>query len=224
MGGASSVFLNSSGVNSVSPQFVGSVCDSNNAESDPSAGKSLGAWLSAASPKDIEALEAQALAAARTLMQADAAMFERIVKRAREVVHVDTGSGVGSSVEPGGEAMGKAGGFAVDLLQELNALRKDPSSFIPVLEEHLNSFEDDHVYRSRTSDGKLINVRTHDGRAGVLSAIEFLRDAKPAPQLVISPALQRAAEDLVKDLRDSNPEVRHIMQSHLELLLKESNI
>jgi hypothetical protein len=195
MGGASSVLLNSSGASL--PQLSGS--------------GSLGEWLSSASPEEVAALETQALGAARALFQADPVMFERIVSRAREVGYeADRGTGATSPAQlhPMGDR--KVEGFAEALLRQLNALRREPSSFIPLLQQHLSSFEDDHVYRSRTSDGKLINVRTHDGRAGVLDAIEYLRDAKPAQQLVISPALQRAAEDLVKDLRDSNPEVHAI--------------
>lgn len=208
MGATSSVLLSSS---NGAFAHIAADADGAAAGSDP-----LRTWLASASREEAEALEAELTAAARAVARADPAMLDRIISRARNVDggisssvrHIPTAARVESSVNISGEVEA----FGVKFLEALNALRSDPLSFIPALERHLATFEDEHVHRTHASDGRLINMRTHEGRAGVQGAIDFLRTARPVQPLSLSLGLQRAAEDLVDDLRHGNPEVRNQMQ------------
>ena len=60
-----------------------------------------------------------------------------------------------------------------------NRLRSDPSSFIPLLQERLN------YYEGGQTDKKILRlpgktpIRTNEGPAAVLEAIEFLKKQQP---------------------------------------------
>lgn len=78
---------------------------------------------------------------------------------------------------------------------ENNNLRKNPSSFIPALQEHLKLFKG-KVY---TKPGE-IGIVTQEGTKAVEEAIAFLKKQKPITGLEYSDLLGKAAQDHANDI------------------------
>jgi hypothetical protein len=78
---------------------------------------------------------------------------------------------------------------------EHNKLRKDPASYIPILEKYIELFKCDVLYRPRE-----IPIQTHEGPSAFKEAIEYLRNQKPVETLEQDERLRKAAEDHVKDI------------------------
>ncbi len=86
-----------------------------------------------------------------------------------------------------------------DLQSELflcqNRLRKDPSSFIPHLEEWLKKYKENILQLKNENP-----LRTFEGPKGVEEAIKFLKNQKPMPELKYNEALSKAAIDHANDI------------------------
>ena len=93
-------------------------------------------------------------------------------------------------------------GNTADLVRVINFLRESPSSFVDELEIHMSTFIDDTMYE-RTANGQKIHIRTNEGRAAVLSAIEFLRNQEPVCCMEGSPFLEKATTDHAVDLNSN---------------------
>jgi uncharacterized protein YkwD len=87
---------------------------------------------------------------------------------------------------------------AKDVFDELNRLRADPASYIPVLETYRSRFKGKRVY----IPGEVTLV-TNEGPAAVDEAIEYLKKASPLPAYELSETMSRAAADHVSDLGPS---------------------
>ena len=80
-----------------------------------------------------------------------------------------------------------------------NRLRSDPSSFIPLLQERLT------YYEGGKTDKKVLRlpgkppIRSNEGPAAVLEAIEFLKKQQPVQTLRWSPEMAMAARDHTVD-------------------------
>lgn len=81
------------------------------------------------------------------------------------------------------------------ILNELNKLREDPTSYIPILEDYIKLFKNNILYRH--SGGP---IQTQEGPSAFKEAIKFLHRQNPVPKLIIEKQLSQAAEDHVKDL------------------------
>ena len=86
-----------------------------------------------------------------------------------------------------------------DLQSELflyhNKLRKEPSSFIPYLEEWLTKYKENILQLPNENP-----LRTFDGSKGVENAIKFLKNQEPIPELKYNDALSKAALDHANDI------------------------
>ena len=86
-----------------------------------------------------------------------------------------------------------------DLQSELflyhNKLRKDPSSFIPYLEEWLNKYKENILQLPKENP-----LRTFEGSKGVENAIKFLKEQKAIPEIKYNEALSKAAIDHANDI------------------------
>jgi hypothetical protein len=105
----------------------------------------------------------------------------------------------------------KVKGNSMDLISTINRVRMNPVAFVEDLEKHLSKFIDETVFQLKY-DGKTINIRTNEGKAAVISAIEFLKQKEAVPPIQYSPLLEKAAVDHVRDISDhgiSGHEVRH---------------
>lgn len=85
--------------------------------------------------------------------------------------------------------------FALSVHEAQNRLRKDPQSFIPILEARLKYFEGS-LYKA---PGK-IPLRTNEGPAAVKECIEVLRKTKPLGEMAFDPNLAKACTDHVNDI------------------------
>jgi uncharacterized protein YkwD len=82
-----------------------------------------------------------------------------------------------------------------EVLSELNRLRKNPRSYIPVLEKYKQGFKGNRKYLARN-----VILMTQEGVKPVDEAIEFLKKAPAVPALKLSVGISRAARDHVLDL------------------------
>lgn len=81
------------------------------------------------------------------------------------------------------------------ILAEHNKIRKDPKSYIPILDEQIKMFKENVLYRPNE-----IPIQTNEGTAAYIEAIEFLKNVKPVCQLELNQDLCRAAEDHLVDI------------------------
>ena len=86
-----------------------------------------------------------------------------------------------------------------DLQSELvvyhNKLRKNPSSFIPILEDWLKKYKENTLQLQNENP-----LRTFEGKNGVEDAIKFLKNQKPVPELKYNEELSKAALDHAIDI------------------------
>lgn len=78
---------------------------------------------------------------------------------------------------------------------EHNKIRRNPDSYIPILEKYIQMFKGDVLYKP-----KEIPIQTHEGPAAYQEAIEYLKNQKPIDELIFDERLKKAAEDHVKDI------------------------
>lgn len=86
-------------------------------------------------------------------------------------------------------------GLQAELLVELNRLRSNPRSYIPVLREHRRGFSGNRKHIAEN-----VFLLTHEGVKPVDEAIEFLEKAPAVPALSLSAGMSQAARDHVLDL------------------------
>ena len=84
-----------------------------------------------------------------------------------------------------------------DLFIELNNLRKDPKSYIPLIEEEMKSLKKNDVLKRKDSN---LQIQTMEGKEAYLDAIKFLEYQQPVPPLKEESRLSSAAMDLVNDI------------------------
>lgn len=85
--------------------------------------------------------------------------------------------------------------LANQIIAEHNFIRANPKSYIPLLEEHLIHFKEDIL--SRPGE---VALRTNEGKAAYLEAIEFLKKVQPVPALTNDNRLTQAALDHCEDI------------------------
>lgn len=78
---------------------------------------------------------------------------------------------------------------------QVNNLRRNPSSFIPHLENMIKMFKNDILYRPGE-----IPLQTSEGVSAVEDAISYLKNAEAVPELIRSEELDKAAKDHAKDI------------------------
>ena len=84
-----------------------------------------------------------------------------------------------------------------DLFIELNNLRKDPKSYIPLIEYEMKSLKKNNILKKKDSN---LQIQTLEGKEAYLDAIKFLEHQQPVPPLNEESRLSSAAMDLVKDI------------------------
>ena len=84
-----------------------------------------------------------------------------------------------------------------DLYIELNNLRKNPKSYIPLIEAEMKLLKKNNILKKNDSN---LQIQTIEGKDAYLDAIKFLEHQQPVPPLNEESRLSSAAMDLVKDL------------------------
>lgn len=79
-----------------------------------------------------------------------------------------------------------------DVAQVISALRADPTSFLPHVQNHLNSFVDEFSYKDPFNRPNT-TIRTQDGRRAVLECMQYLQSADPTLPIAANRCLENAA-------------------------------
>lgn len=84
-----------------------------------------------------------------------------------------------------------------EIFIELNKLRKNPQSYIPLIEAQMNTIKYNNVLiRSDTT----LRVQTFEGKEAYLDTMNFLEEQEPVEPLKLDKRLSLAALDLVNDI------------------------
>jgi len=83
------------------------------------------------------------------------------------------------------------------LYKELNKLRQDPKSYIPLVQAQMENIKKNNILKKKDSN---IPIQTIEGKAAYEDAILFLKEQKPVNPLKKEFKLSYAAQDLVKDI------------------------
>lgn len=81
------------------------------------------------------------------------------------------------------------------VVDEHNKIRKNPNSYVPILEKQLSFFKGDILY----IPGQ-IGIQTNEGKAAYLEAIEFLKKQEPLGELQYDEYLSMACQDHAIDI------------------------
>ena len=84
-----------------------------------------------------------------------------------------------------------------DLFIELINLRKNPKSYIPLIEAEMKLLKKNNILKKLDSN---LQIQTIEGKDAYLDAIKFLQLQQPVPPLKEETRLSSAAMDLVKDI------------------------
>ena len=85
----------------------------------------------------------------------------------------------------------------MSLYDELNKLRQNPQSYIPLIEAEMKTIKRNNVLNRKDYN---LQIQTQEGKEAYEEAILFLKKQKPVPALKKENKLSYAAQDLVKDI------------------------
>lgn len=89
-----------------------------------------------------------------------------------------------------------------DIVEELNDLRRDPQGFADKVAKYKDYIDEDKILRV---PGVLHGIRTEEGKAPYVEAVEFLNKATPTYELTPSKGLFAVASDLLKLIQKEDP-------------------
>ena len=84
-----------------------------------------------------------------------------------------------------------------DLFIELNNLRKNPKSYIPLIEAEMKLLKKNNILKKTDSN---LQIQTIEGKEAYIDTIKFLEQQQPVQPLKEESRLSSAAMDLVKDI------------------------
>ena len=83
------------------------------------------------------------------------------------------------------------------LYEELNILRQNPQSYIPLIESQMRTIKKNNILKKKDSN---LQIQTIEGPDAYKEAINFLQQQEPVLPLTKEVKLSFAAQDLVKDI------------------------
>ena len=85
----------------------------------------------------------------------------------------------------------------ISLYKELNKLREDPKSYIPLIQSQMRTIKKNKILKKKDSN---LQIQTIEGKSAYEDAISFLEQQEPVSPLTKEIKLSYAAQDLVKDI------------------------
>ena len=85
----------------------------------------------------------------------------------------------------------------ISLYREINKLREDPRSYIPLIESQMKAIKKHNILKKKDSN---LQIQLLEGKAAYQEAIDFLGQQEPISPLSKEIRLSYAAQDLVKDI------------------------
>ena len=83
-----------------------------------------------------------------------------------------------------------------EIYQQHNELRTNPQSYIQKLENSLKYYKENNIYSPQDEDP----IKTTEGIEAVQEAINFLKNQKSLPKLILSDKINKACQDHIKDI------------------------
>jgi uncharacterized protein YkwD len=83
-----------------------------------------------------------------------------------------------------------------EIVQQHNELRVNPQSYIPKLENSLKYYKENKIFAPPEEDP----IKTTEGPEAVQEAINFLKNQKSLPKLILSEQICKACQDHIKDI------------------------
>lgn len=87
--------------------------------------------------------------------------------------------------------------LTIEIFSLHNQIRENPKTFIPYLEKQLEYYEDEIYYSRPNSDTKF---ETYEGKSAVYEAIQFLKNSKPVPPIVLKKCISSSSQDHAHDI------------------------
>ena len=85
----------------------------------------------------------------------------------------------------------------ISLYKELNKLREDPTSYLPLNQSQMRTIKKNKILKKKDSN---LQIQTIEGKSAYEDAISFLEQQEPVSPLTKEIKLSYAAQDLVKDI------------------------
>ena len=85
----------------------------------------------------------------------------------------------------------------ISLYKELNKLREDPKSYLPLIQSQMRTIKKNKILKKKDSN---LQIQTIEGKSAYEDAISFLEQQEPVSPLTKEIKLSYAAQDLVKDI------------------------
>jgi uncharacterized protein YkwD len=92
--------------------------------------------------------------------------------------------------------MSKYATLSQQVIEEHNRLRRDPKSYIPLIEKEMTYLKGSTMYKPGSNCGLI----TNEGKAAYIECIEYLKKAKPMSELKGDSNLCKAAQDHADDI------------------------
>ena len=83
-----------------------------------------------------------------------------------------------------------------EIYQQHNELRTNPLSYVQKLENSQRYYKDNNIYSPPDEDP----IKTTEGSEAVQEAINFLKNQKNLPKLILSDKISKACQDHIKDI------------------------
>lgn len=92
--------------------------------------------------------------------------------------------------------------FEEQLIDLINEFRKNPPGFAPTIKKYIDYFKDDKVIKIPGNKP----IRTEEGRAAYIEAVDFVSKQKGVEPLELSKGLEQACADFMKKAENFDPE------------------
>ena len=145
----------------------------------------------------VELNEAELLAQAKSFYEQNPEQFEKLYKQVKS----DVASGSIPPKSQPQQVAADATGFSTEIAEEMSLLRRDPPAYGKFVEEHLDNFQDEFIFKKKGSDTL---IKTNEGKKCVEECVQALKVQTVLSEVSVSELLERAASDHQRDTSSHN--------------------